>query len=112
MRLAVLLAVVEHASQYVLDGAIVTAAVAGGQDDNVLVPRGARIAAPTVGVLWYVPVPFRLALEVARLRDVVVGGDDGCYCLARRVVAVVFDRHMAVEAEQNNDGGDGRNGQY
>jgi hypothetical protein len=109
MPFAVLFAVVQHTFQHIGNGAIVTAAVAGCQDNNVFIPRRPRIAAPAVGVLGYVPVPFWLSLEVARLRDVVVG-DNGCYRFAGHVSSIVFDGYVAVKSEEDNNCCDGRNG--
>jgi hypothetical protein len=69
--LAVLLAVVEYALEYVRNGAVVASTVAGGQDHDITVARTARVAVPA-SVVWYLPIPFWLRLEVARLRLVVL----------------------------------------
>lgn len=107
---AVFLAVVEDALEDVGDGAVVAAAVAGGEHDNVPVPRRARIAVHAARMLGDGPVPLRLALEVGRLRGVVACGQGG-HGLARRVVAVVLDGHVAVELEEHDEDGDGGDGQ-
>lgn len=102
--LAVLFAVVQHPFQHVWDRAVVSAAIACRQHHDVSVPRRPRVAGHALGVLGYAEVPFWLRLEVARLRLVVVGGDgrDG---LARVVVAVVVDGHVAVELEEDDEDG-------
>jgi hypothetical protein len=105
----VLLAVIQHTFEHIGNSAVVAAAVAGGQDDNVFVPGGACIAAHALGVLGYAKVPFWLVLEVAWLGRVVVGGSR-CNGFAGAIIPVVLDRDVAVEAEQDNeycDGGDG-----
>lgn len=108
---AVLLAVVEHPLQHVRDGAVVAAAVAGRQHDDILVPRGARIALHRLRVLWHLPVPFRLGLEVAGLGRVVVDRDRR-YRLAGPVVSVVLDGDIAVEVEEDDEEGDEGDGDY
>jgi hypothetical protein len=107
---AVLFAVVEDALQHVGDGAVVATAIAGRQHDNVPVARRAGVAVPAVGVLGHAPVPLGLRLEVAWLRAVVVVGDGG-NGLAGPVVAVVLDGHVAVEAEEDDEDGEGRDGE-
>ena len=108
---AVLLAVVEDALEHVGNGAVVAAAVAGGQHNNVPIPRRAHVATHALRMLGYAPVPFWLALEVARLRCVVVCCDGG-YRLARTVISVVLDRHVAVKSEEDDEYCDGGDGQY
>lgn len=95
---AVLLAVVQHALQDVGNGAVVAASIAGRQHDDVAILWRARVSIPAVCVLWDVPVPFWLSLEVAWLRLVVVGGH-GCDGFTGAVISVVFDWHIAVESE-------------
>jgi hypothetical protein len=106
MEVAVLGAVFEDALEHIGNCAVVAAAVAGRQDNNVLVPRRARIPGPGVGVRWDAPVPLWLALEVAPLRDIIVG-DDGSGRLAGRVGPVVFDGHVAVQLEEDHEDGEG-----
>ena len=108
---AVLVAVVEHALEHVGDGAVVAAAVARRQHHHVSVARRARVAVHGACVLGHAPVPLGLRLEVARLRLVVVGRH-GHNRLARRIVAVVLDRHVAVEAEEHDEDGDGGDGEH
>lgn len=69
--LAVALAVVEDALDHVRDGAVVASTVAGGQHHDVVVARNACVAVP-VSIFWHFPIPFRLLLEVARLRGIVL----------------------------------------
>ena len=104
---AVLLAVVEHPFQHVWDGAVVAAAVARRQDNNVSIPRRARISLQRLRMLGYAEVPFWLRLEVPGLWLVVIGGD-GRYRLARAVVSVVLDRYIAVELEEDDEDCDER----
>jgi hypothetical protein len=106
----VLLAVVQHAFEDIGDGAVVAAAVRGGQDDNVFVAGGACIAAHALRKLGYAEVPFGLCLEVARLRRVVVrrGRGNG---FAGAIIPVVLDGHVAVESEEDNEDGDGGDGE-
>jgi hypothetical protein len=99
---AVLLAVVQHALEDIGDGAVVAASVAGRKHNNVPILRRSRISAPAVRVLWNIPVPFRLPLEVSGLRLVVVCGD-GRYRFAGAVISVVLDWHVAVEPEEDNE---------
>lgn len=107
---AVLLAVLEHTREDIGDSAVVAAAVAGGQHDDVAVLGGARIAVEAARVLGHLPVPLGLGLEVAGLRRVVVrlDGGDG---LAGGIVAVVLDGHVAEEVEEHDEDGDGGDGE-
>lgn len=107
----VLLAVVQHALENVWDGAVVAATVAGSQDDNVSISWRTSIALPAVCVLGNAPVPLWLGLEVSRLGGVVVG-DNWRYRLSGRIIPVVLDWDIAVEAEEHDEDGDGGDGEY
>lgn len=112
MACTIALSVLQHSFQHIRDRAVVSAAITRRQHDDVAVLGHARIPAHALGVLGYAEVPFWLALEVARLRGVVVGDDDGWDCFAGAVVAVVFDWHVAVEAEEDDEDCDGGDGKY
>lgn len=109
--LAVLLAVVEDSFEHIRDGAVVATAVTGRQDDNITIPGLPGISFPGVCVFGDLPVPLGLCLEVARLGRVVVG-DGGYDGLCGRIVAVIVDRHIAVEAEEDDEDGDDGNSEY
>ena len=98
--LAVVLAVVEDALEYVRDRAVVASTVTGGQDNDIAVAGIARVAVPA-SVVWHLPIPFWLRLEVARLRLVILY----CrrhYCFSGRVIPVGIDWYVAEEFEEND----------
>jgi hypothetical protein len=100
---AVLLAVIQYPFQDVGDGAVVAAAIARRQHNNVAVLRRPRIALPSVCMLGYAEIPLWLSLEVSGLRGVVVRCDNGDYRLGGGIVSVVLDWHVAVESEEDNE---------
>lgn len=105
------LTVIQHALQHIRDGAVVTAAITRCQHHNVAILGRACISAHALRMLGDAKVPLWLAFEITGLWRVVVGnnGRDG---FGRRIVAVVLDRDVAVEAEEDDEDCDGRNGKY
>jgi hypothetical protein len=107
MFCAVPLAVSQHSFKNVRNGTVVSPTIACRQDDDISIPRFARIAIPAVAIARDIPVPFRLRFEVARLRSIVVGCD-AYYCFAGGIVSVVVDWYIAKESEEDyedcNDG--------
>lgn len=95
--IAVFLAVVEHTVQHVPNGAVVTAAIAGGEHDHVLAPRNLSSPRPSSDACWDLEVPLWLDFEVSRLwRDIrVSSGRKSAIC--RCVVAIVFERQVAEQ---------------
>lgn len=100
VSLTVLLAVVKYALENVGNGTVVASTVARSQNHNVAVAGSTCIAIPA-GVVWHLPVPLWLRLEVARLGLIVL-----CWCrqnrLSRRVVSVIADRYVAEEFEEDH----------
>ena len=99
MPCAVLLTVVQHALKDVGNGAVVASTVTRGQNNDIAVSWISCIAFPA-SVVWYLPVPFWLRLEVTRLRFVIL------YCswyyrFTRLIVPVVVDWYIAEEPEQD-----------
>jgi hypothetical protein len=110
MFCAVPLAVSQHSFKNVRNGTVVSPTIACRQDDDISIPRFARIAIPAVAIAWDIPIPFRLRFEVARLRSIVVGCD-AYYCFAGGVVSVVVDWYIAKEPEEDYENCDDGNGQ-
>jgi hypothetical protein len=98
--LAVVLAVVEYALEHVGNGAVVASTVTGGEDYDIAVARITRVAVPA-SVVWHLPIPFWLRLEVARLRLVILHYRRH-YCLSGRVIPVGIDWYVAEEFEEND----------
>lgn len=101
--LAVLAAVFQPPFKHVGDGAVVAAAVAGRQDNDVAVRGLAGVAVPVLSSRGDLPVPFGLVLEVSGLRCVVLESDVGQGALAGVVVAVVLEGEVAVEIREDEE---------
>jgi hypothetical protein len=109
MLLAVLFAILKHSLQHIRNRAVVSSTIARREHYNISVLRLPCVSCPTARVVWDIPIPFWLCLEVAGLRRVIVYLDRH-YCLAGRIVSVVVRWYVAVEFEEDDGYGKEREG--